>query len=71
MLRTIKTGWSIVYIEGSKVIISPKILYFFLRICFVLANSADPDKMPHNVVFHLGLHCLSKYLLRGFWSSKG
>ena len=32
---------------------------------FVLANSADPDEMPHNATFHLGLHCLSKYLLRG------
>ena len=23
-----------------------------------LANSEDPDKMLHNVAFHLGLHCL-------------
>ena len=23
-----------------------------------LANSVDPDEMPQNVVFHLGLHCL-------------
>ena len=23
-----------------------------------LANIEDPDKMPHNVVFHQGLHCL-------------
>ena len=29
-LHTIKSGWSIVYIEGSQVIISKKILYFFL-----------------------------------------
>ena len=37
---------------------------------FVLANSADPDEMPHNVAFHLGLYGLPKYLFRGFWSSK-
>ena len=23
-----------------------------------LANSADPDEMPHIVAFHQGLHCL-------------
>ena len=28
---------------------------------YVLANSADPDKLPHCVAFHLGLHCLPKY----------
>ena len=22
------------------------------------ANMEDPDEMPHNVAFHLGLHCL-------------
>ena len=21
-------------------------------------NSEDPDEMPHNAAFHLGLHCL-------------
>ena len=23
-----------------------------------LINSEDPDEMPHNAAFHLGLHCL-------------
>ena len=23
-----------------------------------LSNSEDPDEMPHNTAFHLGLHCL-------------
>ena len=23
-----------------------------------LANSKDPEEMPHNVAFHWGLHCL-------------
>ena len=28
---------------------------------YVLANSTDPDKIPHCVAFHRGLHCLPKY----------
>ena len=28
---------------------------------FDLANSADPDKMPHSMSFFLSLNCLSKY----------
>ena len=33
------------------------------RMCssFIFANSAVPDELPHNVAFHLGLHCLPKY----------
>ena len=41
-LHTIKSGWSIVYIEGSQVIISKNIIFLSLKINFVLANSADP-----------------------------
>ena len=26
-----------------------------------LADSADPDEMPHKVAFHQGLHCLLRY----------
>ena len=51
------------YIEGSQVIISPKTLFVILslKITFVVANSADPDEMPHYIAFHQGLHCLPKY----------
>ena len=71
-MHNLHYGMSIVYIEGSEVIIFQKIIAFLpLMICFVLASSADPDEMPHNVAFYLSLHCLSKYLLRGFWSSEG
>ena len=45
-LHTIKSRWSIVYIKGSKVIISKDIIWLSLKIKFVLANSADPDEMP-------------------------
>ena len=33
-----------------------------LKIVFILANSENPDKMPTYVTFHLGIHCLPKYL---------
>ena len=55
----IKSGWSVVYIVGSQVTISEiycTYVFLSLKINFVLANSADPDEMPHYVAFHLGLH---------------
>ena len=30
----------------------------------LLANSVDPDQMPHHVASDLGLHCLPMTLLR-------
>ena len=30
-----------------------------------LANSADPGEILHYAAFHLGLHCLPKYLFSG------
>ena len=38
--------------------------FLSLKIVFVLANSEDPDGMPHYAAFHLGLHCLPKYSFR-------
>ena len=29
-----------------------------LKIAFILANSVDPDEMPHYAAFHQGFHCL-------------
>ena len=34
-----------------------------------LATNADPNEM--NAAFHLGLHCLPKYLFKGFQHTKG
>ena len=70
---TIKSGWPIVYIEGSHVKISKKkyIVLLSLNLYFVLANSADPDEMTHYAAFHLGLHCLPKYLFKGYCCRKG
>ena len=46
--HTIKSGWSIIYIEESQVIISKKkIVFLSLKIDFGLANSANPDEMQH------------------------
>ena len=55
-----KSGWSIVYFQGSQVIISKNIIFLFLMNGFVLANRADSDEMPHDAAFHQGLHCLLK-----------
>ena len=66
-LLTIKPGWSIVYISGSQLTIIKHIVNLSLNTCIgvVQATGADPDEMPHNVAFHLGLHCLPKYLFLG------
>ena len=42
-----------------------------MNVVFISANSADPDEMLHFTAFHLGLHCLPKYLFRGFAYIKG
>ena len=34
-------------------------------------NNADPDKMHHSTVFHLGLHYLPKYHLQVYQYTKG
>ena len=64
LFETANLGWSIVYIEGSQVIIAKIIVLLSLKIDFVSANSADPDVMLHYAAFHLGTHCLSKYPFR-------
>ena len=48
------------YIEGHRLLFPNKIAFLSLKIVFVLANSVDPDEMPHYVAFHLGLHCVPK-----------
>ena len=36
-----------------------------------LANSAEPGEMTPYVAFHLGLHCLPKYMFTGIQNDKG
>ena len=54
------------YILGPQIMISKKkYLFISLNIDLVLANSADPDEMPHRAAFHLGFHCLQKIPVYG------
>ena len=41
----VKSGWSIVYIEGSHVMISPKCFIPFSADGCCLANSSDPNEV--------------------------
>ena len=54
---------AILHFKGSKILQN---VFLSLKSVFIfLADSADPDEMPHNVAFHLGLHCLPEYLFTG------
>ena len=70
-MRYDEFGWFIEYIEWLQVIIPTEIEFLSLKIVLVLANSVDPDEMPHYGAFHLGLHCLLKNPFRGFQYTKG
>ena len=50
---------------GTQVKISKNNVFLSLKFYFVVANSADPDEMPHYVAFHLGLH-FAEVLVKGF-----
>ena len=64
----INLGCSVVYTEGSQVLIFNAFLS--LKIVHGIANCVDPDEMQHYGAFHLGLHCLPKNSFRDFWSSQ-
>ena len=64
----VKSGFSIVYIEGLQIITSKNIAFLSLKTDFVLINSAGPDEILPYAQFHLDVHCLPLYPLRGFWS---
>ena len=68
----VNSGLYIVYIEGSQVLISKRYYISFSEDHFCLPqNSAVPDEMPHYVAFCQGIHCLPRYLFKGFWSTMG
>ena len=52
----LKSGWSIVYIEGYRLKSKKNIVCLSLGIDFVLANSAGPDKVP---TYNASLYCIS------------
>ena len=70
-IDTISMGLPIVYFRGLQVGISNYNVVLSLKVVFILANNADPDEMQPYAAFHLGLHCLPKYLFRGFQYTKG
>ena len=70
-LLTIKSRWSIIYIEGSLVIISKIYCIFSLKLDLVLVNCENTGEMLHDAAFHLGFHCLQLYMLGSFLSTKG
>ena len=41
------------------------------NIVFILINSADPAEMPPLAAFHLGHHCLPKYLFTSIQNENG
>ena len=67
-LHAQKSGWSIVHIEGSQVIISKNVVFLPLKIDFFLANSVDPDddEMLHNATFHLSQ---GHFFLYTYWEN--
>ena len=50
---------------------SKNIPFRSMKIDFVPAHTADPNKMLHYSAFYLGLHCLSKYSFKAFHSTNG
>ena len=61
-IDAIRQGWSIVYVysERPHAIVSKIFAFLTFKIEFVLANSANPNKMPHTA-FHLCFHSLAKH----------
>ena len=46
-------------------------MFNFLKVVIVLANSEDPDDMPHNASSHQGIHCLIRFTFRIYWYTQG
>ena len=63
-------GFPLCILRGYTLSIPNHDVFLSQRIVYTLTNSADPDKMPYNAAFYLGLHWLSKYLFRGFEYTK-
>ena len=69
-INELKKELSIIYFKGSQVIFPNYSVFLFLKTVLNSAKSVDLGKMLH-IAFHLGLHCLQKYLFRGFQNIKG
>ena len=65
-IDTISMGLINVYFKGLKVDFSKLLCISIPEGVVIKANSADPDETQQHAAFHLGLHCLPKYLFWGF-----
>ena len=70
-IDTISMELSLCIIKASWLKILKRLVLLSLKIVFTFLNSADTDEMPPYAAFHLGLHCLPKYLLTGIKNEKG
>ena len=65
-----KSGGSIVYIEGHILLFSKHIAFRLLKINFTLPNSADPDEMPH-VEYFMSVKLLTEHHLEFLSLNRG
>ena len=70
-LNAFKNRSSIVYVEEPQDIPSKNIIFLFVKIDFVIVNSADPNEMPHYAAFYLALHRLPKAHVLRFMVFRG
>ena len=68
-IDTTSLGLPIEYFKGSHVVLSKLWCISVPEGYINQANSVDPIEMQH-YAFHLGLHCLLKYLFRNFQYTK-
>ena len=61
LVRYNNLGWVIVHTNEQNYVLHSLTIVFF-----ILADSADPDKMPLSVAFYLRLHCMPKNPFKGF-----
>ena len=53
---TVKSGWSIIYFEGSQVIIFKNIIFIFFEDDFVLANSVQYTLVKCGLIIKISLY---------------
>ena len=70
-IDTISMGLPILYFMGSQIQVSKLWCICAFNVVLVLVNCADSDEMQHDAAFHLGLHCLQKYMFRRFQFTNG
>ena len=70
-IDTISMELSILCCRGLPVKIYKNDVFLSLKNVLIITNSADPDEMLPYAAFHLGLHCLPKYLCTGVVNEKG